>query len=258
MKLGAFVLFALISSCGGGNPFGGGSSLPPPRANTPIAAFLPLGAGNAWTFASGSQMHDMGVAAIACTCALAALAPEQIDVIDATQTYAGSLFYAKLTAASGPYVGQRLTYLAALSTDRGVTVFYPADTSDGAPGVAVVSDTPSVGQRFDDFNAEAVSTIASINGTQPYQAEQITAIAVDQLVANAWTGSLGFAQGVGFTSVSSAMGATALTAFTVGPSSQSLRRSVAAAATGTGVAAGTFLSGAGQIYNSAISGHSVL
>ena len=256
MKLEAFVIFALISSCGGGNPVGGGA-LPPPRANTPISAFLPLGSGNGWTFASGSQMHDAGPASIACTCALTGLAVEQIDVLDATQTYAGSLFYVKVTPTAGPSAGQRLTYLSALSTDHGNTAFYPSDTTDGAPGVAIMSDSPASGQKFDDFNAEAVSTISSINGTQTYQSEQITAIAVDQLVASSWNGALGLAQGVGFTSLTSATGSTALTSFTVGPSSQSLRRA-ASTPTGTGVGAGTFLNGAGQIYNSAISGHSVL
>ena len=258
MKLAGFVIFALFSSCGGSNPVGG-SALPPPRANTPIVAFLPLGAGNAWTFGSGAQMRDMGLASLSCSCALAGLAIEQIDVYDASQTYAGSLFYTKATLQTGASAGQRLTYLAALSSDHGATAFYPSDTTDGAPGVVVTSDTPAVGERFDDFNGAAVSTITSINGTQNYQAEQITAIALDQLVATGWNGTLGFAQGVGFTSLASNAGSVALTAFTVGPSSQSMiRRTMAAATSATGVGAATFLPGAGQIVNSAITGHSIL
>jgi hypothetical protein len=226
-----FALFVPLAACGGG----GGSSpvttpVTPPTtppstvANTSATQYLPLGAGNTWTYTSGGSMRDLGSISLPCSgCAIQGIAIESIGVYSPAGTQAGIFYYSKGSYPSGTYAGHAVTYFNGLSKDGGITVLTLEYSLDGkVPGVVVMDDAPTVGESF-SFAAgagsaifPATSNITSIGGTQALGANTtINNVAQDLLSQSTSTFGFGFARGVGFASITTGGTTLNLSSFSI-------------------------------------------
>jgi hypothetical protein len=230
----AALAVAALSACGGGS----GSSTPagPNVANTANSSYLPLAAGNTWTFNSGGKIVDSGRLILACNCPQNGKSFESHDFYNPSGQYAGSFVLGKgLWPLAGPLQGHKITYLVGTSSNYGATITLGFESFDGTiPGNPMIDDTPTTGEYFTATAgaSSTTTTITSVGGIQAYGANQVINNIANTLITG--TGittpvALAMARGVGYTSLSS-NGATAqLTNFTVDAvQSQSLRRGSAA------------------------------
>ncbi len=207
----AFALFVPLTACGGG---GGGSSpvstpTAPPNtvANTSATQYLPLTAGNTWTYTSGGTMRDLGSISLSCNgCAIQGIKTEGIGLYSPAGVQSGIFYYSKGSYPSGTYAGHAVTYFTGLSQDGGNTVLTLEYSLDGkVPGVVVIDDAPTAGESF-GFAAgagssayPATSNITSVGGTQTLGANTtINNVAQEVLTQSTSSFGFGFARGVGF------------------------------------------------------------
>jgi hypothetical protein len=240
-----------LAACGGGGSGGGGSApavpAPPPPANTSLAYYLPLAPGNVWTFDTGGSFRDLGSGTLLCGgCAIQGVTIEAVAIVSPSGTQTGIFYYAKGVYPSGTLAGRNITYLTGISNDGGNTILLTAYSLDGRiPGLGAIDDSPTPGEYFSfvsgAYNASATAAINSVGGAQSYQNTTIANVALTTLSSPAITPiNFGFAQGVGFTSLSYQGQTTKLTSFSVSLSSRDrgrLPQSVRAIA-GTNAATG--------------------
>ena len=212
-----------LTACGGG----GGGSAPPPGptiANTSASQYLPLSAGNTWTFSAGGSLRDVGSVSLSCGgCKIQGTRAEQIGLYSATGTLTGTLYIEKGVYTTGAYAGHAMTYFTGISQDGGLTVIVGDYSLDGKiTGDVVMDDTPTAGEvttfapGTGVVSNPAVSTIASVGGTEPFGNNQIVnSIATSTLASGTTTLGFGFARGVGFTSVSTSGSTLTVSSFSI-------------------------------------------
>ena len=227
------VVAVSLAACGGGGGGGSRSTVPAtvPPANTSLPYYVPLAAGNVWTFDNGGSFRDLGAGTLVCGgCAIQGTTIEAIGLVNASGTQSGIFYYAKGVYPYGVLAGRNITYLTGVSSDGGTTIQLAAYSFDGRiPGLGAIDDTPTPGEYFSfasgAYNGSATATIDSVGGTQPYQNTTLTNVALTTLSSPAITPiNFGFAQGVGFSSVSVQGATTKLTSFAVSRSSRAAVR----------------------------------
>ena len=227
----SFVLLLSLTACGGGG--GGGSStvgsgyVPPPGptiANTSAPQYLPMSAGNLWTFSNNSSIRDLGSVSLKCgSCAIQGTKVEQIALYSATPALIAIFYMEKGVYPTGPYAGHTMTYFTGISQDGGATVTVGDYSLDGKiTGDVVMDDTPAAGEvttfapGTGSTLSPAVSTITSVGGTEPFANNTvINSIAADTLASGSTILGWGFARGVGFTSLSTNSSTLAMSAFSI-------------------------------------------
>ena len=191
-------------------------------ANTTSAYYLPLEAGNTWSFNSGSKLNDIGQSHLTCTsCGLNNLPVEDINVIGTTGAYAGTFYFDKVTSGQ---TGGVLAELVGVSYNNGVLVTLVTNGL-GTYGIPVMDDRAFVGESW-SYTGEESSTITAVGQTQVYAGPYVF---IKNINMNAYTGALnvnwGFGQGVGFTSLAMNGSTVTLTSFSINAvNSQSLQR----------------------------------
>jgi hypothetical protein len=156
---------------------------------------------------------------------------EAIGIFSPSGQQSAIFYYAKGVYPFGTLAGRNVTYLTGLSNDGGDTILLTAYSLDGrVPGLGAIDDNPTPGEYFSfvsiaAYNASATASIDSVGGTQPYQSTTLNNVALTTLSSPAITPiNFGFAQGVGFTSISYQGQTTKLTSFAVNRSSHDARR----------------------------------
>ena len=199
----AIPILLLATACGGGGGSSPGVPAVPPAANTSLPYYLPLAAGNTWTFSTGGRFVDVGSGTLQCTCAYNGGKIEGHDLISSAGSYGGTFEYAKAAGVAGS--GATVTYLVGISTDHGQTIQLlgsVATTKGVVPGLGVMDDAPSASETFSDASGDT-STIGSVNQTVTYGGATYTQVATDTISGtNVSSIVFGFARGVGYTSVS--------------------------------------------------------
>jgi len=197
-----------LAACGGG---GGGSSTPPPPpptyANTSSPFYMPVHAGNTWTFTTGSKMADAGPGTIVCSCTLNGTPYERVDLFDPTGAYGSSFLFTKYNDAGNG--GVLTTALVGTSTDRGNTI------SPFSARMPVMNDAPVQGYTY-NLNG-GTSTITAAGQVQTLaNGQQIRSVADDTVSAPPVQNvSFGFAQGVGVTMVGVGSSTTQISSFSI-------------------------------------------
>ena len=219
----SYALVLSLAACGGG----GGGSTPPPGpsiANTAAPQYLPLSAGNTWTFSGGGSLRDTGSVSLQCGgCKIQGTRAEIIGLYSASGTLTGTLYIEKGVYTTGTYAGHAMTYFTGISNDGGLTVIVGDYSLDGKiTGDVVMDDTPSAGEVTSFAPGTgvttnpAVSTITSVGGTEPFGTNQIVnSIATSTLASGSTTLGFGFARGVGFTSISTSGSTLTVSSFSI-------------------------------------------
>jgi len=229
----SFVLLLSLTACGGGG--GGGSStvgsgyVPPPGptiANTSAPQYLPLSAGNTWTFSIGGSLRDLGSVSLSCGgCKIQGSRAEQIGLYSGSGTVTGILYMEKGVYTTGAYAGHAMTYFTGISQDGGASVIVGDYSLDGKiTGDVVMDDTPISGETTSFAPGTgvvpnpAVSTITSVGGTEPFANNTvINSIATSTITSGTSTIGWGFARGVGFTSLSATGSLLTVSSFSINP-----------------------------------------
>lgn len=204
----ALVTALALTACGGGGG-GGGSATPPgpTYANTSSIYYLPMHAGNVWTFSSGGSIRDNGQGSLTCSCAINNVPMEQLNLVNPSGTIAGSFFLAKTTSAQ---TGAVLTTLVGVGTGTSTSVLL---VTDGIHyGLPIMDDHAFAGESW-AYTSES-STITAVGNNQSYGSQMIRSVNSDAFTGGGnWTWS--FAQGVGPTSVSMGGQTITLTSFSI-------------------------------------------
>jgi hypothetical protein len=225
--LSAAVAAATLTACGGG---GGGSSSAggsftsaPIRttANTSNSAYLPLLAGNTWTFQSGGIITDAGAIQLVCSCPISNKSVERLNVTDPNGTFGGAFYFAKGAWPSGANANHRITYLVGVRTATATSITPTYQSTDGSiPGVPAMDDTPANGEVLGLSTMipsnSTTTTFQSVGGTQAYGTNQVIVNMASATVTSGGT-SVGFifAQGVGYASVNTSTQTNLLTSFSI-------------------------------------------
>jgi hypothetical protein len=226
--LAAATAIALLAA---GCSSGGGSSATPPAptptptpsvANTSSSAYLPLYAGNAWTFGTGGKIVDAGSLTLSCTCPQNGKTFEVHDFYSPAGAYTGSFVIGKgAWPLSGSLQGHRITYLVGTTTNHGSTITLTFESLDGTvPGYPLMDDSPSSGEVFSltSLGGNATTTFTSIGGIQPYGSSQIINNIADTIVTASGLSTpiaIAMAKGAGYTSISENNQTAQLSAFTI-------------------------------------------
>jgi hypothetical protein len=203
----ALVTALSLTACGGGG--GGGSATPPgpTYANTSSIYYLPMHAGNVWTFTSAGSIRDIGAGSLTCSCAINNVPLERLNLVNPDGSVAGAFYFSKVTSSQ---TGAVLTDLVGVSTGTSTAVQL---VTDGVHyGLPIMDDHAFVGEAWSYSNES--STITSVGNNQSYGSQMIRSVNTDAFTgAGNWTWS--FAQGVGPTSVSMSGQTITLTSFSI-------------------------------------------
>jgi hypothetical protein len=223
--LGAAVAAAMLTACGGGGGGGGGSSVTPPQptpANTSNSAYLPLLAGNTWTFQSGGKITDGGPIALVCSCPINNKAVERLNLTAPDGTFAGALYFAKGPWPSAPSANHRITYLVGVRTATATSITPAYQSTNGSiPGYPAMDDTPTNGEVLGlgtmTPSDPTTVTIQGVGATQAYGSNQVIANMATGTITQQGTTVFAFilAQGVGFASFNSSTQTNLLTNFSI-------------------------------------------
>jgi hypothetical protein len=206
----AMVSVSAFAACGGGSS-GGGGGVPPGGtvfANTSSVFYMPVRPGNSWTFTSGGKMVDAAPGTIVCNCTLNGTRYERIDLFDPTGAYGSSLLFTKYADASNG--GVLTTALVGTSTDRGITI---APFLSGR--MPVMNDAPVSGFVYQlNGGTSTITSAGQVMGLP--DGRSIRNVANNTVSAPATLSvSIGFAQGVGVTSVGVGTQTTPLASFAI-------------------------------------------
>jgi hypothetical protein len=209
MKRLALSLIAALSltACGGGGGGGGATPPGPTYANTSSIYYLPMHAGNVWTFNSGGSIRDNGAGSLTCSCAINNVPLEQLNLVEPNGAISGSFYLTKTTSLQS---GAVLTSLVGIGTSGSTTVQL---VTDGVHyGLPIMDDHGFVGEAWSYTNES--STITSVGNNQSYGSQMIRSVNTDAFTgAGSWTWS--FAQGIGPTSISINGQTITLTSFSI-------------------------------------------
>lgn len=209
----AALALAACSGSGGGGLFGPTPTPTPSNvANTSLPYYLPLAAGNAWTFDDGESINDVGAGQLSCNgCPGQGISIEELDTQDSSGTYEGSLYFDKQNPGSG-----LVTNFVGTSTSPGTNLNY-ISTANYPDGLPIMNDNPSTGESWTDENGDT-STIGSTGQIVTLSNGEVAInVAADTFTAAGGATSFGwqFGQGLGFVTISTSGGSTTLTSFTV-------------------------------------------
>mgnify|MGYP001496571385 CR=1 FL=1 len=222
---------AALAACGGGGSSGGSGPVAPvvtptltpvPIGNTSLAFYLPLAAGNSWTFATGGKLVDAGSGPLVCTCPGNGYKMEQVQAYaPSSATVSASFFFTKNT----PTGGSQLTNIVGVENDANTNNITIMSSTQFPYGIPLMDDAPLVGEKWTD-GAGDTSTITSVGGTTMLPSgTQIINIANDQITGPTFSAlSFSLAKGVGFTQIGVGSNATNMVSFSVGASSSSVVR----------------------------------
>lgn len=213
--LSGFVFIVMLSACGGGGggSYGGGSVPPIQIANTALPFYLPLAAGNTWTFATGGRMVDAGSGTLSCTCPGAGYRTERIQLYPpGSSTVSSSFFFTKNT----PSGATQLTNVVGVENGSGTGNITIVSIPQYPYGIPVMDDSPRQGESWNDGAGDS-STITSVGGTLMLSnSSKIIDVASDTISgSNLSTVTWSFAKGVGFTQIGVGTQSTNLTSFFV-------------------------------------------
>lgn len=214
-RLALLTVFGL-AACGGGGGGGNSGSTPPQPitriANTSLPYYLPMSAGNSWTFATGGKMVDIGSITLQCSCPENGAAIERIGLYPPNSTApSGSFFFVKNT----PNGGTQLTNLIGVENDAGTSNITLASSTQFPYGVPIMDDSPHQNESWND-GAGDLSTITSIGGTMMLaNGSEVINVATDQITGSFSPITWSFAKGVGFTQIAVGTQSTSMTSFSV-------------------------------------------
>jgi hypothetical protein len=201
---------SLLIGCGGG-----GNPTPAPRtvANTSSTHYLPMGAGNTWTFAEGARIVDEGPLTLSCTCPDNGGTIEQMNLYTSDSTLTASFFFATYRPSGA---ASSLTTLIG-SEQPGATAATVASTTQTPYGLPIMDDNPTVGEAWSDGLGDT-STITTVDGTVAIADNQeVIDVATDSVAAGGSTSfTWSFAKGVGFAAIAEGGSSTNLATFSLG------------------------------------------
>jgi hypothetical protein len=233
--LSAAAAAAVLTACGGGGGGGGGGGITPPpqqtMANTSNSSYLPLLAGNSWTFQSGGIITDAGLVTVLCSCPINNKSVERLNLAAPGGAFAGALYFAKGAWPSAPSASHRITYLVGVRTATATSISLAYESANGSiPGYPAMDDTPSNGEVLGlstmTPSDPAATTIQGVGATQAYGSNQVIGNMATGTIVSGTTTIIAMilAQGVGFASFNSGTQTNLLTSFSINAlSSQSIR-----------------------------------